>query len=82
MFYCQFARIDFKNLNIFDKHVNNLITSLQEITGIVDLQPAFFWFTLAIITVLIFRKPIDDLKDKDHNTFANLFDYVSSISAL
>lgn len=78
----QFARIDFKNLNTFDEHVNNLVTSLQGLTGVVDLQPHFFRFTLATTTALIFGEPVDDLEDEDRNTFANSFDYASSISAI
>lgn len=79
----QFARIDFKNLNTFDEHVNNLVTNLQGLTGVVDLQPYFFRFTLATTTTaLIFGEPVDDLEDEDRNTFANSFDYASSISAI
>lgn len=78
----QFARIDFKNLNTFDEHVNNLVTSLQGLTGVVDLQPSFFRFTLATTTALIFGEPVDDLEDEHRNTFAKSFDYASSISAI
>jgi cytochrome P450 len=78
----QFARIDFKNLNTFDEHVSALVASLQGSTGVVDLQPAFFRFTLATTTALIFGEPVDDLEDEDHNTFASSFDYALMISAI
>jgi cytochrome P450 len=78
----QFSRIDFKNLSTFDEHVSDLVTSLQGSTGVVDLQPAFFRFTLATTTALIFGEPVDDLEDEDRNTFASSFDYASMISAI
>ena len=78
----QFARIDFKNLSTFDEHVNDLVVSLQRSTGVVDLQPAFFRFTLATTTALIFGEPVDDLEDEDRNTFGSSFDYASMISAI
>lgn len=78
----QFARIDFKNLNSIDEHVRELVASLQGSTGVVDLQPAFFRFTLATTTALLFGEPVDDLEDEDRNTFASSFDYASMISAI
>ena len=78
----QFARIDFKNLNTFDKHVNDLVTGLQPLTGVVDLQQFFFQFTLATTTAVIFGETVDDLEDEDRNIFANSFDYASRISAI
>ncbi|KAI9811230.1 MAG: hypothetical protein M1827_005562 [Pycnora praestabilis] len=78
----QFARIDFKNLDTFDEHVSDLVTGLQGSTGVVDLQPAFFRFTLATTTALIFGEPVDDLEDEDRDTFASSFDYASMISAI
>lgn len=78
----QFARIDFKNPKTFDTHVNDLVASLQSSNGVVDLQPAFFRFTLATTTALIFGEPVDDLEDDDRNTFSSSFDYASFISAI
>ena len=78
----QFARIDFKNPHTFDEHVNALVASLRGTTGIVDLQPAFFRFTLATTTALIFGEPIDNLEDGVHNSFASSFDYASEICAI
>ncbi len=78
----QFARIDFKNLSTFEGHVNDLVANLQGLTGVVDLQPSFFQFTLATTTALIFGEPVDDLEDEDRNTFSSSFDYASRISAI
>lgn len=78
----QFARIDFKNLDIFDEHVNDLVANLPRSAELVDLQPAFFRFTLATTTALIFGEPVDDLEDSDRSTFGSSFDYASMISAI
>ncbi|KAI9892832.1 MAG: hypothetical protein M1814_000991 [Vezdaea aestivalis] len=78
----QFARIDYKNLGTFDGHVDDLVAELQGSSGVVDLQPAFFRFTLATTTALIFGEPVDNLEDKDRDMFADSFDYASKISAI
>jgi cytochrome P450 len=78
----QFARMNFKNLSIFDEHVNELITDLSSGKGVVDLQPAFFRFTLATTTALIFGESVANFPNEEHNTFGNCFDYASMISAI
>ncbi|KAL8716873.1 MAG: hypothetical protein Q9225_005833 [Loekoesia sp. 1 TL-2023] len=78
----QFVRINFKDLSTFDHHVDDLVAGLSSSEGIIDLQPAFFRFTLATTTALIFGDPVSSLGDEDHNLFANSFDYASMISAI
>jgi cytochrome P450 len=78
----QFARIQYQNLKVFHEHVNELVDGLSASSGIVDLQPAFFRFTLATTTALIFGEPIGSLEDEDQDTFANCFDYASFICAI
>ncbi len=78
----QFARIQYQNLKVFDEHVTNLITKLSSSSGLVDLQPAFFQFTLATTTALIFGEPVGSLGDEDQDTFATNFDYATFISAI
>lgn len=51
-------------------------------TPSVDLQPAFFRFTLATTTALIFGEAIEDLDDNDQDTFSKSFDYASYICAI
>jgi cytochrome P450 len=76
------VRIQYQNLKVFDEHVNNLVASLALSDGVVDLQPAFFRFTLATTTDLIFGEPVAGLDDEHQDTFANSFDYASLISAI
>ena len=78
----QFVRINFKDLSTFDRHVDDLIAGLSPLDGIVDVQPAFFRFTLATTTALIFGERVSGLKNADHETFAESFDYASMISAI
>lgn len=78
----QFIRINLRDPNIFEEHVNEMLATLSSAKGIVDLQPVFFRFTLATTTALIFGKPVSDLGDEDHNNFGKSFDYASLISAL
>ena len=80
----QFVRMNFKNLSIFDQHVDDLVAGLASSApkGVVDLQPAFFRFTLATTTALIFGEPVSDLGHDDHDTFGRAFDYASYISAI
>ncbi|KAL8888941.1 MAG: hypothetical protein Q9192_006101 [Flavoplaca navasiana] len=78
----QFVRINFKDLSTFGRHVDDLIDGLASSDSVVDLQPAFFRFTLATTTALIFGEPASGLRSADHETFAESFDYASMISAI
>ncbi|KAL9635195.1 MAG: hypothetical protein Q9204_002710 [Flavoplaca sp. TL-2023a] len=78
----QFVRINFKDLTTFDRHVDDLIAGLSSSDNVVDLQPAFFRFTLATTTALIFGESASGLRSADHETFAESFDYASMISAI
>jgi cytochrome P450 len=79
----QFARIQYQNLTVFDKHVEDLISRLSlEADGIVDMQPHFFHFTLSTTTDLIFGESSGSLGDDVQEIFSANFDYASSISAI
>ncbi|KAL8942139.1 MAG: hypothetical protein Q9216_001824 [Gyalolechia sp. 2 TL-2023] len=78
----QFVRINFKDLSTFDHHVDDLVAGLSSSEGVVDLQPAFFRFTLATTNALLFGERDPILKDEDHDEFATSFDYASMISAI
>ena len=77
----QLVRIQYQNVKVFDEHINDLITSLSSSKEVVDLQPAFFKFTLATTSALIFGEPPDglsaDQKGLDQTTFKSSFDYAS-----
>lgn len=83
----RFVRMQYQNTKVFEKHVDDLISSMSSSTGVVDLQPAFFRYTLSTTTSLIFGEPPDVLDSTDQSIinqdmFANSFDYASMISAI
>ncbi|PYI16626.1 n-alkane-inducible cytochrome P450 [Aspergillus violaceofuscus CBS 115571] len=80
----QFARIQNQDTEIFDRPIDDLLTTLRSCPGdIVDLQPAFFQFTLATTILLIFgEESVGGLEPSDHARFAHAFDYTSLISAM
>lgn len=71
----------YQNLTGFGEHVGDLISNLQCSSGVVDLQPFFFRFTLATTTALIFGQPIKDYDNEMQHKFASSFDYASLTSA-
>ncbi len=77
-----FLRMQYQNLKGFGEHIDDLISSLQNSTGVVDLQPLFFRFTLATTTALIFGQPIKSFENEEQHTFTSSFDYASFISAI
>jgi len=69
-------------VKVFEGPINNLLATLSSSTGVVDLQPEFFRFTLATTTSLIFGEPFAGLDPSDHEVFAENFDYCSLIGAM
>lgn len=78
----QFARMSYQDMAAFDEPINNLVVELSSASGVVDLQPAFFRFTLATTTALIFGEAVEGLGDDDQDTFSKSFDYASFICAI
>ncbi|OCK99714.1 cytochrome P450 [Cenococcum geophilum 1.58] len=78
----QFMRIQYQDVKVFEGPINNLLATLSSSTGVMDLQPEFFRFTLATTTSLIFGEPFAGLDSTDHEVFAESFDYCSLISAM
>ncbi|CAF9919516.1 MAG: hypothetical protein HETSPECPRED_004023 [Heterodermia speciosa] len=76
-----FVKMHYQDLTGFGEHINDLITHLKSCSGIVDLQPFFFRFTLATTTALIFGQPIKDYASETQHAFARSFDHASLISA-
>ncbi|KAL8731008.1 MAG: hypothetical protein Q9166_003659 [cf. Caloplaca sp. 2 TL-2023] len=76
-----FVKMHYQNLTGFGEHIDDLIVNLQRCTGIIDLQPYFFRFTLATTTALIFGQPIKDYENGMQHKFASSFDYASLVSA-
>ena len=75
-------RIQYQDVKVFDGPINDLLATLASSTGVVDLQPEFFRFTLATTTSLIFGEPFAGLDPEDHDVFGKNFDYGSLISAM
>ncbi|KAL8993141.1 MAG: hypothetical protein Q9169_006573 [Polycauliona sp. 2 TL-2023] len=77
-----FVKMHYQNLTSFGEHVEDLIQSLKQCSGVVDLQPYCFRFTLATTTALIFGQPIKDYGNDTQHQFAMGFDYASLVSAV
>ncbi|KAF8853501.1 cytochrome P450 [Acephala macrosclerotiorum] len=78
----QFARVQARDLETFIEQVENLISTFRNSKGIVDLQPAFFRFTLATATTLLFGESIETLSEREQEEFAEHFDRASKITAV
>ncbi|KAL5344729.1 hypothetical protein ACLOAV_010421 [Pseudogymnoascus australis] len=78
----QFMRIQYQDVKVFDGPINDLLYTLASSTGVIDLQPEFFRFTLATTTSLIFGEPFAGLSPEDHDVFGKNFDYGCLISAM
>ena len=76
-----FLKNHYQDLKGFGEHVDSLIAGLSSSSGVVDLQPFFFRFTLATTTALIFGQSVNDLEEAQQ-TFAKDFNYASMISTL
>ena len=76
-----FIKMHYQDLTGFGEHIDDLVAHLKSCSGVVDLQPFFFRFTLATTTALIFGQPIKDYGSETQHAFASSFDYASLISA-
>jgi cytochrome P450 len=59
----QFARSLYRDLNVFDAHIDNFIQCVPSNGGVIDLQPLFFRFTLDTTTAFLFGKSVDSLSE-------------------
>lgn len=72
----QFARNQYKDLNVFKEHMDNLISNIPASRGVVNLQPLFFRFTLDTTTAFLFGESAYSLsQDRSLNEteFADAF---------
>ena len=58
----QFAKQQYRDMDIFRPHVDNLLDHIRANEGEIDLQPLFFNLTLDTTTELLFGKSVDSLK--------------------
>ncbi|KAL2704161.1 hypothetical protein AAEP93_005232 [Penicillium crustosum] len=73
----QFAKQQYRDMDIFRPHVDNLLDHIHANEGEIDLQPLFFNLTLDTTTELLFGKSVGSLKEADNSRgakFANEFD--------
>ncbi len=63
----QFTRNQYRDLDLFREHVDNLISCIPPDGKPVDLQPLFFRFTLDTTTALLFGESVYCLKANDSN---------------
>ena len=78
----QFARVQARDLTTFEEQAENLVATFQNAKGVVDLQPAFFRFTLATTTTLLFGESIETLSETEQKEFAEHFDKASLDNAI
>ncbi len=77
-----FLKTRYQDLRGFSEHADKLIAKLSPSSGVVDLQPLFFAFTLATTTALIFGQSVETFENDEQDSFASSFDYASLISSL
>ena len=73
----QFAKQQYRDMDIFRPHVDNLLDHIRANEGETDLQPLFLNLTLDTTTELLFGKSVDSLKEADNSRggkFATEFD--------
>jgi cytochrome P450 len=73
----QFIQTQYKNLEHFREHVDNLLARLPT-DGVIDLQPLFFNLTLDTTTALLFGRSVYSLRagidqDAENQQFAESF---------
>lgn len=73
----QFVQAQYRNLDHFGEHVDNLIAHLP-LDGVIDLQPLFFSFTLDTTTALLLGQSVYSLRanidqDNENKLFAESF---------
>ncbi|MCJ1437897.1 hypothetical protein MMC27_007284 [Xylographa pallens] len=72
----QFSRQQYRDLDVFEEHVDDLISCIHR-NKLIDLQPLFFRFTLDTSTAILFGKSVYSLKSlssKDSTKFGKDFD--------
>lgn len=78
----QFASVQARDLESFTDQVESLISTFRNSHGVVDLQPAFFDFTLATTTALLFGESIEILPEAEQTEFAEHFDSATWATAV
>lgn len=77
----QFVRMQYQNLEGFREHVENLVGSLSDSRGIVDLQPHFYRLTLNTTIAMILGQSVESFNHEMGDLFSNSFNKASLITA-
>jgi cytochrome P450 len=77
----QFVRMQYQNLEGFREHVDNLLESLSESPGIVDLQPHFYRLTLNTTIAMILGQSVESFNHEIGDLFSKSFNKASLVTA-
>ncbi|KAL2049643.1 hypothetical protein ABVK25_010103 [Lepraria finkii] len=77
----QFVRMQYQNLEGFREHVENLVGSLSDSRGIIDLQPHFYRLTLNTTIAMILGQSVESFNHEMGDLFSNSFNKASLITA-
>ncbi|KAL8766549.1 MAG: hypothetical protein Q9209_006692 [Squamulea sp. 1 TL-2023] len=77
-----FLKTHYQDLKGFLEPIDNCLAKIASCSGVLDLQPLFFQFTLATTTALIFGQPVESSEDQKQDSFASSFDHASWITTL
>lgn len=83
----QFARVRGAGIAVFGQYATDLLDAIAaeeraSASGVIDLQPHFFDYTLGTTTDLLFGEPHSSLPKTDRDALRDNFDYASQISAI
>jgi len=77
----QFVRMQYQNLEGFREHVENLIHSVSNCPGVVDLQPFFYRLTLNTTIAMILGQSVENFDHEIGDVFSKSFNKASLITA-
>ena len=77
----QFVRMQYQNLEGFREHIENMIATLGDATGIVDLQPYLFRLTLDTTIAMILGQPVENFRHEIGDLFSKSFNKASLVTA-
>jgi cytochrome P450 len=76
-----FVRMQYQNLEGFREHVENMIDSLGNSTGVIDLQPFFFRLTLDTTISIILGQSVESFKHETGDLFTKSFNKASLVTS-
>ncbi|KAF6231018.1 hypothetical protein HO173_010718 [Letharia columbiana] len=77
----QFVRMQYQNLEGFREHVENLVDTVNNSPGIVDLQPYFYRLTLNTTIAMILGQSVESFNHEIGDLFSKAFNKASLVTA-